>query len=212
MGSAAVVYVHGLWMRGSEAVLLRRRLQRQWGYAWHTFRYDSVRAPMAQIAAALRDLVGRIDAPQVHLLGHSLGGLVILRCVERYRLAQPGRAVLLGTPAAGSRAARRVGRWRLGRQLLGQAIAEELLADRERCWPSPAGRELGIIAGTLPLGFGQLLLKFGEDNDGTVAVAETRLRGAAAFRSLAVSHMGMLCSARVARDTGSFLEHGRFGL
>ena len=51
----------------------------------------------------------RIDAPQVHLLGHSLGGLVILRCLERYPMAQPGRVVFLGTPAAGSRAARRLG-------------------------------------------------------------------------------------------------------
>ncbi len=212
MGNAAVVYVHGLWMRGSEAALLRWRLRRRYGYDWYTFRYDSVRTPMAQIAAALGERIGRIDAPRVHLLGHSLGGLVILRCLERYRPPQPGRALFLGTPAAGSRAARRLGRWRLGRRLLGRAIAEELLVDRERRWPSSAGRALGIIAGPLPRGLGRLLLEFGETNDGTVAVAETSLEGAAQSCRLAVSHMGMLYSARVAHQTGSFLEHGRFGL
>jgi len=54
-------------------------------------------------------------------------------------------------------------------------------------------------------------LKFGEDNDGTVAVSETRLPGAAAVMTMPVSHMGLLWSAAVAREAGSFLEHGCFG-
>jgi len=44
-----------------------------------------------------------------------------------------------------------------------------------------------------------------------VAVSETQLPGATAHLILPVSHTGMLLSARVARETGSFLEHGRFG-
>jgi hypothetical protein len=63
----------------------------------------------------------------------------------------------------------------------------------------------------MPLGFGRLLLKFDEDNDGTVAVSETRLAGAAGFLPLPVTHSGMLWSANVARETGSFLEYGSFG-
>jgi pimeloyl-ACP methyl ester carboxylesterase len=173
------------------------------------FRYASVRAPPAHIIAALRDTIAAIEAPRVHLLGHSLGGLMILRCLERYPMAQPGRVVFLGTPVAGSRAARRLGQSRLGRWLLGAASAEELLVERAQRWQ--LGRELGIIAGTMPLGFGRLLLKFDEDNDGTVAVSETRLAGAAGFLPLPVTHSGMLWSANVARETGSFLEYGSFG-
>ena len=45
----------------------------------------------------------------------------------------------------------------------------------------------------------------------SVAVAETRLPGATAHLTLPVSHTGMLLSARVAREVGSFLDHGRFG-
>jgi len=210
MSDAAVVYVHGLWMPGAEAMLLRRRLRRDRGYLWQGFHYDSVRMPMTHIVAALRDTIGAIDAPRVHLLGHSLGGIVIQRYLERYPLEKPGRVVFLGTPAAGSRTARRVGEWGWGRRALGRAIGEELLAERVRSWD--LDRELGIIAGTLPLGFGRLLLKFGEDNDGTVALAETRLAGATGFLPVHVSHMGMLWSAQVARAIGSFLEHGCFGL
>jgi pimeloyl-ACP methyl ester carboxylesterase len=209
MPTAAVIYVHGLWMSGAESIWLRRRLARERGYQLRVFRYASVRAPPAHIIAALRDTIAAVEAPRVHLLGHSLGGLMILRCLERYPMAQPGRVVFLGAPVAGSRAARHFGRSKLGRRLLGAASAEELLIERARHWQ--LGRELGIIAGTMPLGFGRLLLKFDEDNDGTVAVSETRLAGAAGFLPLPVTHSGMLWSASVARETGSFLEYGSFG-
>ena len=209
MPAAAVVYVHGLWMTGAESIWLRRRLARERGYQLRVFRYASVGSPPAHVIAALRDTIAAIEAPRVHLLGHSLGGLMILRCLERYPMPQPGRVVLLGAPVAGSRAARRLGRSKLGRRLLGAVSAEELLVERAPRWN--VGRELGIIAGTMSLGFGRLLLKFDEDNDGTVAVSETRLAGAAGFLPLPVTHSGMLWSASVARETGSFLEYGSFG-
>jgi pimeloyl-ACP methyl ester carboxylesterase len=209
MPDAVVVFVHGLWMTGAESLLLRRRLAIGRGYGLKVFRYASVGAPSAHIIAALHNTIAAIEAPRVHLIGHSLGGLMILRCLERYPMAQPGRVVFLGTPAAGSRAARRFGEFGLGRRLLGAVSAEELLQQRAARWD--IGRELGVIAGTMPLGFGRLLLKFAEDNDGTVALSETRVTGAAASLALPVTHSGMLWSARVAREAGSFLEYGSFG-
>ncbi|HEY3809647.1 MAG TPA: alpha/beta fold hydrolase [Steroidobacteraceae bacterium] len=208
-GADAVVYVHGLWMPGVEGALLRRRLSAERGFRCHGFRYGSVREPMAHLAVSLRQLVARIDAPRVHLVGHSLGGLVILRFLQRYAMAQPGRVLFLGTPAAGSRVARRLGALRLGRRVLGQAVSEELLTERTRRWD--VGRELGIIAGTAPVGLGHLLLTFREDNDGVIGVSETELAGAKCRLCLPVNHSGMLLSARVAREAGSFLQHGRFG-
>lgn len=208
--AATVIYVHGLWMMGAEAWLLEQHLRRDRGYRLLVFRYDSVRQPASQIAAALHELIASVDAPRVHLLGHSLGGALILRCLMHYPMRQPGRVVFMGSPVLGSRSARRLHRWPLGPRLLGRAVAEELLQPPERRWELP--RELGIIAGTWPLGFGQLLLKFGEPNDGTVAVSETRLPGAKACIQLPVTHMGLLWSALAAREAGSFLEHGRFGL
>jgi pimeloyl-ACP methyl ester carboxylesterase len=209
-GNPAVVYVHGLWMPGLESALLHRRLAAQRGFRLHVFRYRSVHEPIAQIAARLGTMLARIEAPQVHLLGHSLGGLVILRCLERYPMVQPGRVVFLGAPVAGSCAARRLRDWPWARRALGRAVAEELLLERARRWD--VGRELGIIAGTLSLGLARLLVTFGEANDGVIAVSETRLTGAASSITVRTSHAGLLLSRRVAREAGSFLEHGRFGI
>jgi pimeloyl-ACP methyl ester carboxylesterase len=209
MQGDAVVYVHGLWLSGQEAFLLRRRIESARGCVWHNFSYYSVWQSLAEITRALDAFVRGLGAPHVHLVGHSLGGLVILRCLEQYRDLPPGRVVFLGTPALASRTARRVGRFRIGRAVMGPVVAAELLRDHERSWRSD--RELGLIAGNRSLGAGRLMSDFDGENDGTVAVAETRLPGATAHLTLPVSHTGMLLSARVAREVGSFLDHGRFG-
>jgi hypothetical protein len=94
--------------------------------------------------------------------------------------------------------------------LMGLSVAEELLQPHERRWEH--ARPLGIIAGSQPIGVGQLLADFTEENDGTVAVSETRMPGATDHIVLPVSHLGMLLSARVALETGSFLTEGRFSL
>ena len=205
----AVVYVHGLWLSGHEAFLLRRRLEKERGFAWHAFSYASTLLTMAEIADALDAYIAALGAPRIHLVGHSLGGIAIMRCLERYPQQPPGRVVLLGTPSLTSRVANAVGRFRFGRALLGQAASEELLYAHERIWSQP--RELGIIAGNQPLSLGRLMVDFNEPNDGTVAVSETRLPGAKAHLLLPVSHTGMLLSARVAYEVGQFLEFGHFG-
>ena len=207
--NAAVVYVHGLWLSGHEAFMLRRRLEKERGYQWHTFNYASTLLTMNEIADALHEFLATLAVPRVHLVGHSLGGIAILRCLERHPQQPPGRVVFLGTPSQASRVADAFVRFRFGRAMLGQAAVEELLYVQDRKWLH--ARELGIIAGNQPLSLGRLLVDFNEDNDGTVAVSETRLPGAKAHLLLPVSHTGMLLSARVGYEVGQFLEHGHFG-
>jgi pimeloyl-ACP methyl ester carboxylesterase len=210
MAGSTVVYVHGLWMVGAEGSLLGRQLRRERGFEVRTFRYHSVSEPLGRIVEALRAMLEHVPGEQVHLLGHSLGGLVILECLRRYRLERPGRVVLLGSPLLGSRTAGRLGRLRFARPLLGRAVCEQLLAPQARHWTSD--RELAVISGTMPLGFGRLVtMRFGEDNDGTIAVSETRIPGAKAYLALPVSHLGLLLSSRGAHEAGSFFQCGEFG-
>jgi pimeloyl-ACP methyl ester carboxylesterase len=207
---AAVVYVHGLWMPGEESLVLKTRLSREFGLALHAFRYSAATTAMNLISERLAEFVHALASPEVHFVGHSLGGLVIYRFLERFPDQPPGRVVFLGTPSVASRAAEHAARFAPIAHLMGQSVAEELLQPRERRWSQ--ARALGIVAGTQPLGLGQLLAHFREPNDGTVAVSETRMPGATDHISLPVSHLGMLVSARVAHETGRFLTYGHFSL
>jgi pimeloyl-ACP methyl ester carboxylesterase len=208
--NAVVVYVHGLWLSGREALFLRRRLAHEFDFDVRTFRYPAVSGSMVEIAEQLQTFVAEIRPQALHLVGHSLGGLVIYRFLERFPEQPPGRVVFLGTPAVASRAAVSAARMRWAASLIGNCVAEELLVERERSWR--LSRELGVIAGTHALGLGQLFADFHEDNDGTIAVSETRLPGLTDHIALPTSHMGMLLSARVAHETGTFLRQGRFAL
>ena len=197
-------------MPGGESLILRHRLSNEFGLTLQAFRYSGASATMSDITERLESWVRELKAPAVHFVGHSLGGLVIHRFLERFPDQPPGRVVFLGTPCVASRVAQRASRFAPIAHLMGPSVAEELLQPHERRWEQ--ARPLGIIAGSQPIGVGQLLADFTEENDGTVAVSETRMPGATDHIVLPVSHLGMLLSARVARETGSFLTEGRFSL
>jgi pimeloyl-ACP methyl ester carboxylesterase len=205
-----VVYVHGLWLPGEESLVLRHRLAAEFGLTLQAFRYSAASTTMSEITARLDELVRELAAPAVHFVGHSLGGIVIHRFFEHFPAQPPGAVVFLGTPCVASRAAERAGRFAPIAHLMGQSVAEELMKSHERRWAT--ARPLGVIAGSQPLGLGQLLADFDEENDGTVAVSETRMPGATDHIVLPVSHLTMLLSARVAHETGAFLTQGRFSL
>jgi pimeloyl-ACP methyl ester carboxylesterase len=208
MRDEVVVYVHGLWMNGAECFLLRRRLARRHGLRMVAFRYPTVTCTMAEIVERLAASVRRLDARRLHFVGHSLGGLVIHRFLERHAVPQPGRVVFLGTPSVGCRAAVNAARFGWIAALEGKLVAEELLRPCDRRWRP--GRDLGIIAGTRPLGLGQFFGRPAEPCDGTIGVSETRLPGATEHLTLHVSHMGLLLSGQVADATAHFLCEGRF--
>lgn len=204
----ATVFVHGLWLTGMESLLMRRRLAAQNGFECHSFTYSTVGGSMDLVVDMLRRFVGGIDADRVHFVGHSLGGLVLYRYFEKAQPSPPGRVVLLGSPTVKSRTAERVGRLPLLSSLIGRLVADELVAPCTREWRCE--RELGVIAGTRPMGLGRFFTHFDEDCDGTIGVSETKLPGHTAHLTLPVSHMGMLASGEVAKQVGQFLEHGRF--
>lgn len=209
VAAADVVFVHGLFMTGNESLVLRRRLDREFGYRVHRFHYRTVPSSMADVVDSLHRFVQDLRVPRVHFVGHSLGGLVIYRFLERYPRQGVGRVVFLGTPCRPSLAALSLNRHsRIVAALMNYSAAQELVRGRERRWTLPT--HLGIIAGTQRVGVGQLVARFNEASDGTVAVSETQLPGATEHMLLPVSHLGMLMSARVARETGLFLRDGHF--
>ncbi len=208
--STVVVYVHGLWLSGLEGGWLRRRLAQDLSAETAAFSYPSVVADATVNAHALAQFLGEIRADTVHLVGHSLGGLVILKYFEDGAGAElpPGRVVLLGSPSRGSRAARGLARVPFGTKILGRSASEELLVTRDRAWNGT--RDLGVIAGDLGVGLGRLVGTGSDPSDGTVLVEETRIDGATDHLVMRVSHSGMLFSVAVAKQAGVFLRTGVF--
>lgn len=200
----AVLVLHGLWLNRLAMQFLAMKLDGA-GFAASTFGYPSMEEGLDQNAARLAHAVRAIPQGRVHLVGHSLGGLVILRYLQDATDGRLGRAVLLGSPVAGSQSGARVAAHELGRPILGKSAA---LWDKPPAW-SPRG-EVGMIAGNESFGLGSLLMPMQQANDGVVAVEETRMPGLADHIVLGVSHSGMLFSADVAHQVAAFLRDGRF--
>jgi len=192
--------------------LIKRRLEREYGMRALLFSYQSVRRSLDQNAAALADFIDEHDLAGVHIIGHSLGGVVALRMLANDSGSVPGRVVCLGSPLCGSRAAKVLSRQDWAEAILGQSMITGVINEAANEWASHVceTREIGIIAGTVPLGFGQLVADFDEPNDGTIAVSETRLEGATDHLVMDVSHKGMLVSNDVTDQAVAFLRRGEF--
>ena len=209
MPREATVFVHGLWLTGVESALMRRRLTAKYGYDCRSFSYRTIGHSVQPVIEQLTRFVSGLDADRVHFVGHSLGGIVLHRYFEQARDLPPGRVVFLGSPTVKSRTAERVGRLPVLRSLIGRMVTDELVQPTgTREWRCE--RELGLIAGTRPIGLGRFFARFDEDCDGTIGVSETKLPGHTAHLTLPVSHMGMLTSSAVAVQVGEFLSSGRF--
>jgi pimeloyl-ACP methyl ester carboxylesterase len=202
------ILVHGLWQSGLEFFVIRRRLQADGSMRALSFSYPTVVGSMSDHVRRLIECARAHKAERLHFVGHSLGGLVVLRALQVTDDLPPGRAVLLGSPLQGSRTAQSLARLPFGRTLLGDALAEECIEWSPREWSGR--REVGVIAGSVGLGVGRLVANLDDAHDGTVLVEETRLPGAKDHLVVATTHTGLLVSAAVAEQTRHFLDHGMF--
>ncbi len=205
---ASVILVHGLWMSGFELGVLKHRLEATGELRALAFSYPSLTGCMSDHAESLLQFARAQSVERMHFVGHSLGGIVILRALQLANDLPPGRAVLLGTPLQGSRAAQGVSRLPFGKTILGLAVQEECVDCTPREWDG--SREVGVIAGSMGLGLGRLFANLNTDHDGTVLVEETKLPGATDHIVMSTSHTGMLFSPEIAEQTAYFLKQGRF--
>lgn len=204
---ARTVLVHGLWTHG-----LIMEPQRWWlaraGFDAVTYSYPSVRLTLSENAARLARFAATLDAPLIHWVGHSLGGVLILHMLAREAVLPPGRIVLLGSPLADTYSGRTLARHSLGERMLGRSVSEWINAAKPAQY---AGREIGVIAGTRGVGLGRIVAPgLPRPNDGAVAVSETQLAAACDRLEMPVSHTGMLFSRKVSRQVCAFLRAGRF--
>lgn len=192
--------------------LVKRRLEREHGLHAVLFNYPSVRGALDDNATALVDFIHAQDAERIHIIGHSLGGVLALRAYAGFPDLPPGRIVCLGSPLTGSRAARILHAKEWAEDLIGKSLPDGVVHGTAAEWADRVVRErdVGVIAGTISVGLGRLVTRFDEANDGTVAVSETRLPGVRDHLVVRASHQGLLVSADVADQAAAFLKRGEF--
>lgn len=210
-----VILLHGLWMPGFVMSSLAARLAEH-GFRTHVFDYASRRRPIEvhveRLARFARDAAG---GAAVHFVGHSLGGLVVLAALAgphavahlaAHAIPTAG-VVLLGTPARGCMAGRRLAQAAAGRWMLGES---EPLWKEGRVARWIARAPLGVIAGSTPIGLARVLGRLPGVNDGVVRLEETEVEGMSDRVVLPVGHTGLIFSSRVAAQTAHFLADGVF--
>ena len=207
-----VICTHGIYSHSIGMMLIKRRLEREYGMRVFRFNYKSVRGTLDENAAALAEFIHKQGLESAHLIGHSLGGVIALRMLANDPDAVPGRLVCLGSPLCGSRAAHFMSERQWAEPMIGHSLRAGVLHAAANEWGSHVceSRDIGVIAGTVPIGLGMLYAKFEEPNDGTIAVSETRLEGAKDHLVLDVSHKGLLVSRDVVDQAAAFLKRGKF--
>ena len=199
-----IVLVHGIWMKGPELFYLRYKLWRQ-GYKVYQFHYSSLFKTPEENATKLYQFVSKIEAPAIHFVAHSLGGIVVKHLFHRYEIKQIGKVVMIGTPVNGSAVAVYLSQKKYLKYILGKTIVKGLLGDAPG-WNYK--RKICVIAGTKRIGAGYLLANrvMHEANDGTVNLDETQLDRVDESHKLPHSHFSLLFSNDVAQVIVKFLR------
>ncbi len=201
-----VVLLHGLARRHGSLARLGRVLEAAGHPTWartYPSRQLSIVAAAEVVTGWLVEAAG--DRP-LHAVTHSLGGILV-RHMRDPRLRWE-RIVMLAPPNRGSSTAAAFAEHPMFRWFYGPAGVA--LADGAS-WPPPPA-PFAVIAGTRRLSLANPVSwtsgrRFGPDepNDGTVAVAETRLPGMAAFAEVDATHTWIMNHPRVAELTLGFL-------
>ena len=207
-GKEAVLLIPGLWMVGGIMQVLAYRL-RAAGFTTENFSYRMLRQGLEANRCRLQRRINSSSHERIHLVGHSLGGVLALQTLARYPEAISGRVVCLGSPLLNSMAGRRLAASRIGSRMLGRTLPEAVFERPLESWHGV--QEVGVVAGSVGAGLGMIVTpRLRRPHDGVVEVAETCLPGITDHLELRVNHTGLLLSKLAADQTAHFLRHGRF--
>ncbi|MFZ1342708.1 esterase/lipase family protein [Thiothrix eikelboomii] len=203
-----ILLLHGLWLHP----LAMRWMQQQFsaaGYETIAPVYHSISNNSAKNVSLIYEAVQQLVLPveRLHIVAHSLGGILALQMLSCHPELPPGSLITLGTPVKGSLIAQRLAKYRLFRPLIGHSFEQGL--DGQGL-PKVLARQWGMLAGNKPIGVGRLLGGIADVNDGVVALAETYHPAQTEHRILPLSHSSMLFSGLVVQECLSFIQKGRF--
>ncbi|MBI5245033.1 MAG: alpha/beta hydrolase [Elusimicrobia bacterium] len=200
----AVFLLHGLGRTRASMLVLSWRMRRA-GYRTALFPYSPPTEPLdAATDRLLASIRKKAGGTTYHLIGHSLGSIIIRNGFKKGYPPGLGRVVMLAPPNQPSFLAAKLRRnpifsWLGGDS--GQRLAEKAFY---ASLPAPM-TEFGVIAGDR----GSRLLS-PEPNDGVILVETAKLEGMAAFATLHHTHTFLMNGRDTFEHCRAFLESGSF--
>nr|WP_321464573.1 alpha/beta fold hydrolase [uncultured Desulfobulbus sp.] len=212
VANEGVLLLHGL-ARTRRSMEPMARFLYDKGYLVHNQGYPSLRAPIEALAlealehgfAHLRDR----GAQRVHVVTHSMGGILLRSYWQRRRPQQLARVVMLSPPNQGSELVDVLARFAWFRLMFGPAGSQ--LGTGEESLPrrlGPVDFPLGVITGNRPaIG---LKIFFPGPSDGKVSVQRAQVEGMEDFLVLPCGHSMIMRKTVVKEQVLAYLQAGRF--
>lgn len=196
-GREHVALVHGYLANKFMLAPLGWRLRRQ-GYATTAWGYWNMRCSLLVHAARFAGELEALDAnpaiDTLHLVTHSMGGIIARAALDRFRPRKLGRIVMLAPPNKGSfvatMAAGTIGR--VFKPVAELSTAHDSLVNS---LPMPEGIDLGVIAA---------------EWDALVSDASTHPDAPHAYAIIPTFHSGLLFRRDAADLAAAFLQSGTF--
>jgi pimeloyl-ACP methyl ester carboxylesterase len=161
-------------------------------------------------ARRLRKFLGETEGDTVHVVAHSMGGVLMRQVFEQDPDPRPGRLIAIGSPLVDCWVGRRFAGVHplIGHLLIGRTVADWIQRPVDPVWHGT--REFGVIAGTFRFGVGAIFPSHPNPTDGVILLEETRLAGLRDHLTIRLNHFGMLFSRRCAAQIARFLATGAF--
>src|SRR5688500_2230571 len=211
-----VVILHGIAKNAGSMKPVEAMLQKQ-GYETLSITYPSTKLDLDGIAKHLHEehLTASFweKAGKVHLITHSMGGLVARRYFDAYKTEIPadklGRVVMLAPPNGGSDVADAI-HWLPPYQWYYGPAGDELTTAAQRDNRSDIYYDLGIIAGTREWPYFVAAFIIPGKSDGRVSVEKTRIEGMKDHITVNGTHTFIMDKPVVHKQILQFLKNGTF--
>ena len=209
--SHLVILLHGIRKTNSCLKGLEQFIQTH-GFSVLNITYPSTKYSIGELADFINNITtNKIEKYKtVSFVGFSMGGLVIRVYLNKYKVPNLGKVVMVGTPNNGSEVADFLISNPLYKKLYGPA-GLQLVTNQEK-FKNLLGEvnyECGIIAGNLPLDFCYPIMRK-KSSDGKVSVDSTKLKNMKDHIVLNVTHWYMPYSRTVWKYIVSFLKYSQF--
>ncbi len=212
-GPEFVILLHGMARSARSMQPLAKRLTES-GFTVINTGYPSTTETVETLAerylGSMVDQCRKKNASKIHIVTHSLGGIVVRQYLQNHALPEGSRIVMIAPPNKGSELVDKLRSLRVYQWLNGPAGQE--LGTGPDSLPKklkPVKGEIGVIAGNAtwnPL-FSWLIPG---DDDGKVSIRNTKLDEMTDFIVVFSSHAFIMRNTAVMEQVVYFLRNGKF--